>query len=1403
MGAASYGQTSFLGGEWSVFAQGRYDDPKYKTAVTLCLNGIPIEEGAWNRRSGFRFMAPANSSPARVIDFTIGGETPYALELSNGFARFYNGAGFVFQPDDHSVVNISTTTPAIITVGGPTTWATGDQVQLLFASTTNAADAATLRNRQFVITILPNTNGAQFSLVGMDDEQPVNGSLVNWDPSEASIAVAKIVRFATPYTTPAEWKAVNFTQGAQLGVNQSDILFLFNQGFAPVLFELVPNPLGPNFVTITNPHWQVLDGPYLDPVPGSTLTPSALFGTVTLTLGYQAWSSTVGYTVGSLVSFNGTTYQATDPLTIGAEPDISPDKWQVVSTGFAVGQSGFTGADIGRSIRLLSEPQVWQIGTNYATGNNVKFGGAYYQALSANSGAEPDTNLNIWQVSDSQTIFTWTWAIITSVMSAVEVAAAIVGTNSDTNQISNLLYTTPILTWQLGAYAGPTWPSCGIVYEGRLWLAGAITNRFDASESDNVFSFSPTASDGTVGDGNGITETLNSDDANDIQWLLEVSSGLVAGTVGGEWLIQASQLQDPITPSSIQAHRVTKYGSSQILPVKTPLTTVFVHKHQRSIYELFPDVFSQKVTAPPLNQYAKHLTSTNVAELAYQSELTPVVWARLAAPLPDTTSLIGATYRRISSFASEPPAFVGWHRHHHGMGRQFTSICSNLIPDGTIDTILATTLLNGKTWVESLTPLRDVNDPLYLSWYVDSASTPAGATLTPTGIVLYGYWYLNGQSVAAVIGGLDCGQFTVVNGSVTVPFLSDPGKLFTLAFLEQLSASGANFGSLATSLDQNVTVTPPVVTAPQIVAAFVPLDQEVVGNNNDGIAADFHNGHVFTFEAGGTSTSGVRVFSTASGLQTNEQSIANMGFGSIGSPGIIAPAVVGFDGNLYFPNASGNMPVIVQVNPTTLQVTGHFGAGSGSLFSSPQGLAFPNSMAPVQVGGKNYLVAATLDAANKIEVVDVTDMLYAAGSFVMDETTGLVVSGQSNLQNGFGQIGVAYTIGTTSGPLTSTHLYITTVNDTSNSFLEAEPAFFWDDATTWEPGQIVFFNGTDLYYICTAPNTNVEPNSGAPNWSAPTTYVNPGINTVIAGELTASQIDPAWLSFQVASFAYDQNDGNLVVTLNNVTTNPGALSNFYVAKIAAANAAVIWTTPIPAPYGTPGFGGNQDQITGGTYGWITTTSSGIAAFSLDTVSGHLSGPILEPGVSIAGGASQIFNSVTGQVISIGSFDGSTSGAPAPAAGTPSFFVSQWFSMTLGTFWQGFVRSSQRLSFPAVVGIPFTSSGQLLRPQTPQETGSQNGPALGKTRRNHMFGMLIGAMIYATTSIGTNLLGKLHQILPKSPGGTPTPTNTLYSGVYWSTIEDVYSFDGQICWTISRPLPLVIASVEGFINTQDR
>jgi hypothetical protein len=340
-----------------------------------------------------------------------------------------------------------------------------------------------------------------------------------------------------------------------------------------------------------------------------------------------------------------------------------------------------------------------------------------------------------------------------------------------------LLYTNACISWRLGIYSNTTgWPTCGCYHEGRIWLAGAIDNRFDASVSNGLvgttLNMAPTDQNGVVGAANGITGVVNSDGVNPIFWLMPDLQGIIMGSQGGEWLISGS-VSGAITPTNIQAPRVTRIGCANVEPRRTDHTTVFVQRYARKVCEYFTDVYSGKFAAPNLAKDTLHITKPFVGELAWQQATIPILWGR-----NNDGSWWGTTYKRDTLATATGPTLNGWHRHQLGSGRSVVSIAIGPSVGGALDALTMVTLdaASGVYHAEVLTDAVDEGNTLLQASYVDDAINPTSTSTsnsTPSpygGLTLNGLWHLNGKTVTAWLGGLDCGDYAVANGSITVPY---------------------------------------------------------------------------------------------------------------------------------------------------------------------------------------------------------------------------------------------------------------------------------------------------------------------------------------------------------------------------------------------------------------------------------------------------------------------------------------------------------------------------------------------------------------------------------------------------------------------------------------------------------
>jgi hypothetical protein len=767
---ANFTWSSFLGGEWSPYAQGRIDHPDYRKAMNSCLNGLPLETGAWQRRSGFREAGITRGAMNGIVrPFYMANNLPVYMELtwdssaSLSWLRFWSAPYGQVGPADgtimplsdaqDTIVAISTATPAVVqTTSAHSGWATGDYVTLYMKATGPVANAPTLQGRQFQITKIDSTH---FSLVDALTNASVIGVSLNFTAT-GSDYISHISQIQMPFTSLAEVRAVRFVQANNLA------LILHQNHPSGGLFLTAMPPSTPVFTYVANVLGNV-DGPYLDPPPGASQTGNGL---------------------GSVNNATSTpTFTITD------------------------GSYSFVSSDVGRQIRLWSMPAAWNGSTAYTKGEYVSLYNVQYVCTANNTGVLPPSDAAAWAIVPF--LAQWFYGTITTVSST---SAAVVSLNGGVNTTNN---GSVIDTYQLGAYTSGQYPSCGTYHEGRIWLGGAIAGRFDSSVAgfqsaptgfvigltqEFVYNlFSPSTAYDQVLDESAISYLFEGTSNDQIYWMQPDQQGIQCGTLGGEWLIQASNINNVLSPTSIQAHRVTKYNCANIEPARTGIALIFIQALGRRVMEYIADAFTQRFSARHLNEFAKHLTTAGVREIAYQEELAPVVWV-----CNMDGSLVGCTYRRISQFATEPPLFTGWHRHEHGAGRSFQSICVGPNQAGTLDSLCAITEdTQSKNYIEIMLPLQDENAPLTSAWYVDAGLVPTITDNNTNTLTIYGAWSLGyiGQAASVWLAGLYCGEFVVsLNGTISVPYGSDPENLLTRLYLQESSVGAGTLGAATCDL---------------------------------------------------------------------------------------------------------------------------------------------------------------------------------------------------------------------------------------------------------------------------------------------------------------------------------------------------------------------------------------------------------------------------------------------------------------------------------------------------------------------------------------------------------------------------------------------------------------------------
>ena len=601
MPKASPLQESFLSGELSPFTFGRVSSDRYKEGLEICLNYLPLLQGALTRRPGSYFVCEVNDSEKDTIiqRFEFSTTQAYILEFGDLYVRFVANHGQVVETGQ-AITGATNANPCVITYSGADNFANGDEVVI---SGIVGAIGSFLNGRNFKVASV-NTGANTFALKYMDGTD-VNSTLFGAYGSGGTIE--EVYTVTTPYTE-AQLRKMSFVQSA-------DVLYIAHESHAPRKLSRI----GATNWTLTAIDF--IDGPYLPiDTSGITITPSNSTSlTPNLTASSALWAST----------------------------------------------------DVGRHVRL-------------------NLGG------------------------------TWKWMKITgfsssTVVTVVRTEASAIGTSA-------------LSTWRLGIWSDTTgYPSCVAFHEDRLCFGGAPANRerFDMSMSGDYDAFSPSAEDGTVPDNYAVSRSLQSDEVHSIFWMKSEEKALLMGTPGGEFAVRPSVQSEAISPSNINAKRISSFGSAQMAPVVAGKSTLYVQGTKRTMREISYFYEEDGFLAPNRTILADHVSGAlGFLQIAHQKEKPSIVWC-----VREDGVVAGMTYEREGD-----TLIVSWHRHIFGgvsdegnTDAKAESVAVIPSPDGTRSEayFVVQRLVNGRIvkTIEYLTKPFEHDDEQKDAFFVDCGLT--------------------------------------------------------------------------------------------------------------------------------------------------------------------------------------------------------------------------------------------------------------------------------------------------------------------------------------------------------------------------------------------------------------------------------------------------------------------------------------------------------------------------------------------------------------------------------------------------------------------------------------------------------------------------------------------------------
>jgi hypothetical protein len=183
----------------------------------------------------------------------------------------------------------------------------------------------------------------------------------------------------------------------------------------------------------------------------------------------------------------------------------------------------------------------------------------------------------------------------------------------------------PALAWTLEGkmWGGPYgYPSCGTLFEQRLWLAGSpgFPQALWGSAIGEYLDF-------TLGtnDDEAMSFILAGGESNPIRHLIS-TRGLVALTTANEFSIRGGQ-ERAITPTNISVKDQSNYGTIEVTPARVGQEIYFVQKAGRKIRALSPNQYDEgQYVAPDMATLAEHITESGIVDMAYQPEPDALLW---------------------------------------------------------------------------------------------------------------------------------------------------------------------------------------------------------------------------------------------------------------------------------------------------------------------------------------------------------------------------------------------------------------------------------------------------------------------------------------------------------------------------------------------------------------------------------------------------------------------------------------------------------------------------------------------------------------------------------------------------------------------------------------------------------
>jgi hypothetical protein len=791
-------QTNFTSGEVSPLIRGRTDITRYFNGVSKLQNFVVKPQGGISRRPGTKFASEIKNSGSLVLlqKFEYSSLQAYVLEFTDLCIRIYKNGGLLLDAG----LPIEVVSPYQET----------DLKQLYF---TQSADVLYICHPNYQTRTLSRVSETSWVLSLFVTK---DGPFLDRDSRDYTMTLTNIVNRATLRSTANDFSAgdvgkyVEYPYNSQLVVGK---IITYNSA-TEVIIEPYENIIDPTSLD---------ERTVLSYVAGSGVAAKITFSGATLTLPTGTEVGTPNGTqvilpTGSTLTPNTTPTVAGEYVVFPAAQEISsPVGMTIKPVGFGdvitLPGSGWFFTEKGAGAwpsRIRSSIAVWLAAHEnsfikvdlswYKTGKH------FLQSESYDASPGGTTVVDVMEVTETLTMKTTSgilsfsnhaitaqlncsndvfastdvgrqfrltfssqkvWGTITT-YSSQKTCQVNLGRMMPPSpkKLDTYLNNAKTLEWQLGAWYTANYPSCVCFHEERLVFANTLLQpqTIWCSKSADYVNFASTENDSKVLDDSAITYTISSSEVNSIVWLMS-SNILLFGTIGGEWQVKASSINEAITPTNISITQQTSYGSSStVRPRKIGSSVFFCQRSGNKIRELSYDFQLDSFVGKDMTVVSEHILKdySGAIQSSYQREPNSVFWT-----VTTNGALIGFTFEKDQEVTA-------WHR--HLIGGSFSSgiavvesIATIPSTDATKDIvyIVVKRTINGATkrYVEyfdnEFSP-SSTTDLTGMKFLDSSLSYSGSAVNTVTGLS-----HLEGQTVQVIANGTLRTPVVVASGSIT------------------------------------------------------------------------------------------------------------------------------------------------------------------------------------------------------------------------------------------------------------------------------------------------------------------------------------------------------------------------------------------------------------------------------------------------------------------------------------------------------------------------------------------------------------------------------------------------------------------------------------------------------------